>query len=133
MDYGTITPKSIHGIERQLYILSRLQDLIEKYHPDVLAYEEFTWRGSRVRGRSDMERLIGGIQGLTLQPPFPTVTGLLPQKWGAQLVGYKSHTKEQVAFCVNARLRTHFRGDLDDNHACDAVGIALVAYDILRK
>ena len=78
-----------------------------------------------------MERLIGGIQTLALFPPFPTLVPLLPAKWGKQLFGHAQHTKIQIAWTVNQRLGTHFKGDFLDNHSCDAVGIALVAWDNL--
>ncbi len=138
IDHGTWIPKgTLRGIERQLWLLSKLKDLLDTWRPDFLAYEEFTWRsrddeGDRyVTGRPGIERLIGGIQAMTLFPPFPVLMGLLPSKWGQQLVGQRSHTKAQVAFCVNARVGTLFKGDHYDNHVCDAVGIALVARDLL--
>jgi len=138
--HGTLIPKrTLHGIDRQLWLLSKLQDIVREWQPALLAYEEFTWRSyddeaeRYVNGRPDMERLIGGIQSLALAPPFPVVMGLLPSRWGQQLTGQRSHTKQQVAFCVNARLHTEFKGDYYDNHACDAVGLALVAGDMLRQ
>lgn len=133
--HGTLIPKShLRGVERQLWLLSKLQNLIQAWQPGVLCYEEFVWRSDQeyVQGRPAMERLIGGIQGLALYPPYPVVMGLLPSRWGQQLVGQRSHTKEQVAFAVNCRLRTTFKGDRFDNHAADSVGLALVAADTVR-
>ena len=86
-----------------------------------------------VHGRAALERLIGGIQTLTLWPPHPVLMPLLPSQWGQQLVGSKAHTKADVARIVNLRLRTAYRGDFHDNHTADAVGIALVAQDTLRQ
>jgi len=136
---GTLIPRShLRGQDRLLWFLSRLQDLIQQWRPGVLAYEEFTWRSGAnntehyVVGRPDMERLLGGIQGLALQPPFPVLMGLLPQAWGQRLVGHPAHEKSQIAWAVNARLGTAFRGDALDNHVADAVGIGLVALDRLR-
>lgn len=135
---GTLIPKKyLVGIERQLWILSKLQDIINEYQPDVIAYEEFMWRTSDdkqeryVNGRPAMERIIGGIQALALFPPYPTLIPLLPQKWGKQLFGQVSHTKQQIAWVVNQRLGTSFKGDRIDNHAADATGIALVACDLM--
>ena len=136
--HGTLRPKGhLRGVDRHLWLLSRLQDLISEWQPGVLAFEEFVWREGEhgekyVVGRPAMERLIGGIQTLTLYPPYPVLMGLLPSRWGQQLVGQRSHTKEQVAFAVNCRLGTAFRGDRWDNHAADAVGLALVAADTPR-
>ena len=137
--HGTFIPQPwLRGIDRQLWVLSKLQDLIAEWQPDVLAYEEFSWCSSDdaaeryVRGRPDIERLIGGIQGLALQPPYPVLVGLLPQRWGYQLVGQRSYTKADIALAVNARLGTTFNGDFFSNHASDAAGIALVALDMLK-
>lgn len=130
--HGTIIPRSaLVGLDRQLWILSHLQDLITEHQPQVLAYEGFTWRAddNYVVGRSGLERLIGGIQALTLMPPYPVVVELLPSRWGMQLVGQRQHTKMQVAFAVNCRLGTSFKGDQYDNHSTDAAGLALVALD----
>ena len=136
--YGTFIPKNtLRGLERQLWLLSKIQDILQQYQPHILVYEDFVWishddKAERyVTGRPEMERLIGGIQGLALQPPFPVIMNLLPSKWGQQLVGQRKHTKEQVAFAVNCRINTTFKGDIYDNHACDAVGLALVAADTL--
>lgn len=107
------------------------------FTPSILAYEEFMWRSKDdvqyITGRPAMERLIGGIQALSLYPPYPVLTPLLPSKWGQQLFGQRSHTKQQIAWTVNARLGTSFKGDPRDNHACDSCGIALVAYDLLTQ
>lgn len=137
---GTLVPrKTLTSIDRHLWLLSQLQDLLRLHQPAVLAYEEFMWRTSDdeqtryVSGRPAMERLIGGIQTLALYPPYPVLTPLLPSKWGKQLFGHASHTKQQIAFAVNARLGTRFKGDSRDNHEADAVGIALVAHDCYSK
>ena len=127
----------LRGVERHLWLLGRLQDLLKRYKPGLLCYEEFTWRTSDdtqeryVTGRPAMERLIGGIQAMAIFPPYPVLMPLYPSHWGKQLVGSAAHTKADVARIVNLRLGTHFRGDARDNHACDAVGIALVGRDIM--
>ena len=133
--HGTLIPRSaLIGLDRQLWLLSRLQDVVAEHQPQVLAYEGFTWRtdDQHVRGRPGMERLIGGIQALALMPPYPVLVELMPARWGAQLVGQRQHTKAQVAFAVNFRLATSFKGDTYDNHKVDAIGIALVALDTLK-
>ena len=130
--HGTLIPRSaLIGLDRQLWILSHMQDLITAHPPQMLAYEGFTWRAddNYVVGRSGLERLIGGIQALALMPPYPVLVELLPSRWGLQLVGQRQHTKEQIAFAVNCRLGTSFKGDQYDNHATDAAGLALVALD----
>ena len=135
---GTLIPRrTLTTLDRHLWLVSKLQDLIKQWQPTMLAYEEFMWRTSDdgqeryVMGRPAMERLIGGIQTLTLFPPYPVLTPFLPTKWGQQLFGHKSHTKQQIAWVVNQRLGTNFKGDPRDNHTADACGIALVAYDLL--
>ena len=135
-EYGTLIPKNtLRGVDRHLWLLSQIQDLLATYQPGVLAYEEFVWishdntHDRYISGRPDMERLIGGIQLLSLYTPYPVLMGLLPAKWGQQLLGQRTHTKAQIAYAVNCRLKTTFKGDIYDNHACDAVGIALVAAD----
>ena len=135
---GTLIPKKhLTGVDRQLWFLSRVQDVLKEYQPAILAYEEFMWRTSDdgqeryVSGRPAMERFIGGIQALALFPPFPVLSPLLPAKWGQQLFGHVQHTKQQIAWAVNQRLGTSFKGDALDNHAADATGIALVAWDNL--
>ena len=133
--HGTMIPRSrLIGMDRQLWLLSRLQDIIAEHPPQILAYEGFTWRADElyVRGRPGMERLIGGIQALALMPPYPVLVELLPARWGAQLVGQRQHTKAQIAFAVNCRLGTTFKGDTYDNHKADAIGIALVVLDTLK-
>ena len=135
---GTWIPKStLSGLDRHLWLLSRLQDLLATHQPGVLAFEDYIWRltegeGHPLRGRSHMERLIGGLETLALYPPFPVLMPLLPQVWGKQLCGDKRHTKSDIAQAVNIRLHTTFKGDHYDNHESDATGIALVALDILR-
>ena len=136
--HGTIIPRSrLVGLDRQLYLISRLQDLIAEWQPATVAYEEYTWRsaddgeGRYVLGRPAMERLIGGIQVLALWPPYPVVMGLLPGVWGKQLVGNTAHTKVDVACAVNLRLGTDYDGGHYTNHESDAVGIGIVALDNL--
>ena len=136
---GTWIPRrTLSVLDRHLWLLAKLQDLLTEWQPSVLVYEEFIWRvGDNgelfVRGRSALERLIGGIQTLTLWPPHPVLMPLLPSQWGQQLVGSKAHTKADVARIINLRLRTAYRGDFHDNHTADAVGIVLVAQDTLRQ
>ena len=58
--HGTIISRSaLVGLDRQLWILSHLQDLITEHQPQVLAYEGFTWRAddNYVVGRSGLELL----------------------------------------------------------------------------
>ena len=132
---GTWIPKAkLRGLERHLWLLSKVQDLIAEWQPGVLAYEDFTWRSDDryLQGRAAFERIIGGIQALALMPPFPVLMELLPSRWGQQLVGSRSHTKPDVARVVNLRLGTSFKGNIYDNHACDAVGLGLVAMDNTR-
>jgi len=129
---------TLRGLDRHLCLLIQLRELIHGYQPTLIAYEEYTWRSNAreeryLHGRSDMERLIGGIQGFAIQPPYPVLLGLLPQKWGEQLVGQRSHTKQQVAWAVNARLGTVFQGNHGDNHTVDSVGVALVAMDMMQQ
>lgn len=129
---GTLTPdKKLRGLERQLWLLSRLGGLLIEFAVDMLVYEEFTWRTQEraVVGRSELERLIGGIQGLALCEPYPVIMSLEPSTWGHQLSGSLQHSKEQIAMAVNLRLGSSFKGNSADNHACDAVGLALVAAD----
>lgn len=136
---GTWIPRrALSVVERHLWLLSQLQDLLTLWQPGVLAYEGFQWmlgdEGENfVRGRPALERLIGGIQTLTLFPPYPVLMELLPSVWGQQLLGEQKHTKAQIAWAVNQRLGTAFKGDALDNHRADAVGIALVAQDTLRQ
>ena len=134
---GTMSAKpALAGLERHLWLMSGLQDLIIQYQPDMLAYEEFVWMAKDdehyVVGRAGLERIIGGLQTLSLSPPYPVLMPLLPSVWGQQLMRQPSHTKAQIATIVNLRLGTTFKGDHYDNHQCDAVGIALVALDNLR-
>ena len=135
---GTWIPaKRLSTLDRHLWLLSKLQDLLAEWLPATLAYEEFTWmigdEGEHfLRGRPAQERLIGGLQALTLFPPFPVLMPLLPQVWGQQLVGSRTHTKVDVARVVNLRLGTVFKGDVFDNHQVDSVGLGLVAIDTLR-
>lgn len=137
--YGTFTPKtSLRGVPRQAWIISKIQDLITEYRPHVLALEEFVWReGEReeryVTGRDGMCKLVGALETLSLFPPYPMLYEMLPQRWGAQLVGSRQHTKLEVAHAVNLRLGTAFDGSYYTNHASDAVGIALIASDMLRQ
>lgn len=129
---GTLVPRnSLRGLERQLWLLSRIGGLLLEFQVDILAYEEFVWRtnGRYVTGRSELERLIGGIQGLALCNPYPVIVALPPSIWGQQLLGSKEHSKEQIAYAVNTRLGSAFLGNSKDNHACDAAGLALVAGD----
>ena len=135
---GTWIPRTqLSGLDRHLWLLGKLQDLLREWQPGNLAYEQFTWQhweseGNPTRGRAAMERLMGGIEALALWPPHPVLMPLLPQTWGAQLVGHKSHTKYDIAQAVNIRLHTNFKGDRYDNHQADAIGIALVALDIIQ-
>ena len=134
---GTLIPRShLRGTDRLLWLLSRVQDLLQEWHPQVLAYESFVWfddkQGTQyVEGRAAMCELIGGIQCLSLMPPHPVLMWLHPADWGQALVGQRSHTKEQVAWAVNARLGTSYNGGHQTNHESDATGIALVAQDRL--
>mgnify|MGYP001609565632 FL=1 len=136
---GTIIPKRLlRGIERHLWLLSKIQDLIRTWQPTVLALEDFVWmtvqNGERpVIGRDSMAKLVGGIEALSLFPPYPLLYEVLSSKWGTQLVGSRRHTKADIACVVNLRLRTTFRGDFHDNHEADAVGIALVVNDLLMQ
>ena len=136
---GTWIPRrTLSVLDRHLWLLAKLQDLLTEWQPSVLAFEEFLWRTGDngelfVRGRPALERLIGGIQALTLWPPHPVLMPLLPQSWGRQLLGQAQHTKAQIAWAVNQRLGTTFNGDYYSNHTSDAVGIALVAQDTLRQ
>lgn len=136
---GTWIPRrTLSVLDRHLWLLSKLQDLLTTWQPEVLGYEEFLWRvgdnGEHfVRGRPALERLIGGIQALALWPPHPVLMPLLPQQWGRQLFGQAQHTKAQIAWAVNQRLGTTFKGDVYDNHQVDGIGIALVTMDILRQ
>ncbi len=133
-----ISRRTLTTLDRHLWLVSKLQDLIKQWHPSILAYEEFSWRTSDdgqeryVLGRPAMERLIGAIQALALFPPFPVLFPLLPAKWGKQLFGHERHTKYDIACAVNMRLQTTFKGDFRDNHSADATGIALIAYDIMQ-
>ena len=135
---GTWIPKStLSGLDRHLWLLSRLQDLVALHQPGVLAFEDYIWRltegeGHPLRGRSHMERLIGGVQMLALYPPYPVVMPLLPQVWGKQLVGSARHTKADVARIVNLRLGTTYDGGVYSNHESDAIGVGLVALDTLK-
>ena len=135
---GTWIPRrTLSVLERHLWLLSQLQDLLTAWQPGILAYEEFVWQvGDNgeyfVRGRPALERLIGGIQTLTLWPPHPVLMPLLPQSWGRQLLGQAQHTKTQIAWAVNQRLQTSFKGDFFDNHQVDAIGIGLVALDNIK-
>lgn len=134
---GTMIPKStLRGIERQLFILSRIQDIITQWQPHVLALEDFIWLTSEkeryVIGRDAMCKLVGGIEALALMPPFPVLYEMLPQKWGAQLVGSRTHSKADVARIVNLRLGTAYDGGFFSNHESDSIGIALVALDNIR-
>ena len=136
---GTWIPKStLSSLDRHLWLLSRLQDLLALYQPGVLAFEDYVWRltegeGHPLRGRSHMERLIGGLETLALYPPFPVLMPLLPQVWGKQLYGDKSHSKQQIAWTVNQRMGTSYDGGVYSNHESDAVGIGLVALDTLKR
>lgn len=136
--HGTIRPKrTLLSIERHLSILGHLGDLIAEWQPAVLAVEDFVWipqqGGNPVVGRDAMCKLVGGVFALSLAPPYPILCELLPQSWGAQLLGGKrSHGKEEIAWAVNARLGTRFKGSYHDNHECDAVGLALVVADNIR-
>ena len=136
---GTWIPRrTLSVLDRHLWLLTKLQDLLTEWQPSVLVFEEFVWMvGDNgeyfVRGRPALERLIGGIEALALWPPHPVLMPLLPSQWGQQLVGSKAHTKADVARIVNLRLRTAYRGNFHDNHEADAVGIALVAQDTLRQ
>ena len=136
---GTWIPRrTLSVLDRHLWLLAKLQDLLTEWQPSVLAFEEFVWMvGDNgeyfVRGRPALERLIGGIEALCLWPPHPVLMPLLPQTWGKQLLGQAQHTKAQIAWAVNQRLQTTFKGDALDNHRADAVGIALVAQDTLRQ
>ena len=134
--HGTIRAKrTLRSTERHLFILSRIQDLIIACKPDVLAVEEFVWIGPQaggnpVVGRDAMCKLVGGIFAFSLMPPYPTLHELLPQSWGAQLLGgRRSHDKADIAYALNLRLGTNFDGGYHSNHESDAVGIALVALD----
>lgn len=135
---GTIRPKGhLRGIERHLFLLSRIQDLIAQWHPQVLALEDFVWLTSEkderyVLGRDAMCKLLGGLEALTLMSPFPVLYEMLPQKWGAQLVGNRKHSKADVARVVNLRLGTAYDGGFYSNHESDSIGIALVALDNIR-
>ena len=135
---GTWIPaKRLSTLDRHLWLLSKLQDFLAEWLPATLAYEEFTWQvgdeGEHfLRGRPAMERFIGGLQALTLFPPFPVLMPLLPQVWGKQFVGSASHTKADVARVVNLRLGTSYDGGVYSNHESDAVAIGLVALDTLR-
>ena len=132
---GTWIPRTtLRGVDRHLWLLSKVQDMIAAWQPSILAYEDFTWRSDDryLQDRAAFERIIGGIQTLSLMPPYPVLVSLLPAQWGQQLIGSRSHTKADVARVINLRLGTSFKGDIYDNHACDAVGIGLVAMDNLR-
>lgn len=133
---GTWIPRrALPVLERHLWLMSKLQDLLALWQPALLAYEDFVWRTSDegadrfVRGRPAMERLIGAIQALALWPPYPVLLPLLPQQWGAQLLGQRQHSKAQIAWAVNQRLGTTYTGDVYTNHESDAVGLGLVALD----
>lgn len=135
---GTIIPRTkLSVLDRHLYLINKLQDLLTEWQPSVLAYEDFIWMSADneqyVRGRPAMERLVGGVQALALWPPYPVLMPLLPSVWGRQLFGSASHTKEQIAETVNRRLgTTKYTGDRFGNHEADAVGIGIVALDTLR-
>lgn len=135
---GTLIPKSaLTGLPRNLWLLAQIQALITEWQPGMLVYEGFIWwvgdEGEHfVKGRPAMERLIGGIQCLSLMPPYPVLVEMLPSQWGSQLCGSKSHTKQQIAFAVNCRLDTTYQGSHFDNHEVDSIGIALVALDNMK-
>lgn len=132
---GTWIPRrTLSTLDRHLWLVTKLQDLIGEWQPGLLAYEEFVWRTGQdgqafVRGRPAMERLVGAIQALMLHPPYPVLMPLKPGQWGKQLTGSTSHDKGMIARAVNLRLGTSFTGDTYDNHQADSVGLGLVALD----
>lgn len=136
IDSGTLTPQSaLRGSHRQHWLITALIKTMQHHLPTHVIYEAFEWRrdGDYVQGRAEMERLIGGLQLLTLFCPYPAVDCVSPRIWGRDLLGTAQHTKEQIAWVVNQRLSTSFQGDHRDNHTCDAIGVALWLRDQLQR
>lgn len=135
---GTWIPRTtLSFLDRQLWLIAKIQDCIQASPPAILAFEDFTWRVGKdgalyVRGRAWMDRLIGAIHAQALVPPYPVLWPLQPGDWGRQLTGSTRHDKPAVARAVNLRLGTAFTGDYYSNHTSDAVGLALVAMDTWR-
>ncbi len=126
------THKQADAIRRHHWIVGQLAALVGEYQPDYIAYEELTWRvhgRMDVRRRAPLERLIGGIW--LLLPDAGQYIPMNPQEWGQQLLGVSQHGKEDIAYAVNGRLGTTFRGK-NGGHDSDAVGLALVGWDTCR-
>jgi Holliday junction resolvasome RuvABC endonuclease subunit len=128
VDSGTLAPKStMRGHERHCWTMAHVLALVVGHEPRHVVYEEFVWRRGEhfVSGRPEMERLIGAIQMLSLLAPYPVVIGVRPAVWGNALLGTSQHAKDQIAWVVNQRLGTTFKGDTKDNHESDSCGLAL--------
>src|SRR5437899_3041334 len=86
--HGVLRPRTqLPPVERQLWYLAYFQNLLAIHQPTVLTYKAFDWRDSQNNGsnprrsRTHICWLIGGIQGLSLQPPHPTLWTLEPGEW----------------------------------------------------
>jgi hypothetical protein len=126
-------------LDRQLWFLTKLMDLLTQYHVAVLAFEEFSAlppSGNAEHGDVAqwplMHRLIGGIQALALAPPYPVLMPLAPGRWEARLTARAHPSRHLVALTINQRLGTRFAYDHYSNHAVDAAGLALTALDIMQ-
>jgi Holliday junction resolvasome RuvABC endonuclease subunit len=148
---GTWIPRaSLTWHERYLWVMSRVQDVLEEYQPAWLAVEEFvtTWKKLPLRGdaqtetpqprsmrerfpmhRVFLERLLGGMHAQCLVPPYPVLVPVVPDAVPLALLGQASHVKGEIARAVNARLGTQYRGDHFDEHIADAVAVGLVVLE----
>jgi len=126
-------------LDRHLWFLTKVQDLLAQHHAAVLAYEDFMavpHPEDALRDDVDqwrlMHRLIGGLQALALSPPHPVLMPLAPGRWEALVTACAHPSRSRVAVAINQRLGTRFVYDRYSNHAIDAVGVALGALTLMQ-
>lgn len=122
VDYGTIrTPADMGMPERLLVIHHELQNLLETYHPDVVAIEElFFHRNAKTAISVAQSR---GVLVMTVARTGIQVAEYTPLQVKQAVVGYGNASKHQVQMMVQALLALKEIPRPDD--AADALAIAI--------